>query len=121
MTTIDITKVLSQDLKSRSTVGDLLLYVQNSNAKDVQIDFSKVQFATRSFMDEYYNTFINDRGKLNGIKVDTVNMPDDLQYMLNVVSRTQTGKKIYEEQGNTHTHYFKTVAEMAVWLKTLCL
>lgn len=121
MITIDITKVLSQDLKSRSTVGDLMLYVQNCDERDINIDFSCVKFATRSFMDEYYNTFINDRGKLNDITVNTINMPDDLQYMLNVVSRSQTGKKIYDEPENTHTHYFKTVEEMAGWMRTLCL
>lgn len=85
MKIIDITTVLSQDLKSRSTVADLLLYVQNTHEQEVQIDFSKVLFATRSFIDEYYNTFIEDHGKLNGIKVESINLPEDIQYMLNVV------------------------------------
>ena len=104
MKTIDITTVLSPDLKSRSTVADLLLYVLNSNEQEIQIDFSRVLFATRSFMDEYYNTFVNDHGKLNGIKVESINLPEDIQYMLNVVSQTQTGKKLYEEPANTTTH-----------------
>ena len=76
MKTIDITTVLSPDLKSRSTVADLLLYVLNSNEQEIQIDFAKVLFATRSFMDEYYNTFVNDHGKLNGIKVESINLPE---------------------------------------------
>ena len=63
MKTIDITTVLSPDLKSRSTVADLLLYVLNSNEQEIQIDFAKVLFATRSFMDEYYNTFVRDKHK----------------------------------------------------------
>ena len=118
---IDITTVLSQDLKSRSTVADLLLYVQNTHEQEVQIDFSKVLFATRSFIDEYYNTFIEDHGKLNGIKVESINLPEDIQYILNVVSQTQTGKKIYEEPANTSTHRFNTVKEMTDWMRTMCL
>lgn len=121
MKTIDITNVLSQDLKSRSTVEDLLLYVQNTHEQEVEIDFSKVLFATRSFMDEYYNTFINDHGKLNGIRVKTVNLPEDIQFMLNAVSQTQTGKKLYKEPDNTTTHHFETVKEMTDWLRAICL
>ena len=95
MKTIDITTVLSPDLKSRSTVADLLLYVLNSNEQEIQIDFSRVLFATRSFMDEYYNTFVNDHGFVNGIKVESINLPECIQYMLNLVSQTQTGNKLY--------------------------
>ena len=121
MKIIDITSVLSNDLKSRIAVEDLLLYVKNTHEAEVSIDFSKVLFATRSFMDEYYNTFVNDHGKLNGIKVESINLPDDVLYMLNVVSKTQTGKKMYEEPVNTSTHRFKTVKELTDWMRTICL
>lgn len=121
MNTIDITSILSENLKSRSLVSDLLLYIKNSNYGEVTIDFSKVKFATRSFMDEFYNTFVNDRGKLAGIKVAFANMPSDIQYMLNVVSRTQTGKKMYEEPENTSVKSFKTVGEFTSWMHSLHL
>ena len=121
MVTIDITSLLSPDLKSRTAVSDLLLYVKSLRDENVQIDFSKVQFATRSFMDEYYNTFVNDRGKLDGIKVESVNLPDDIKYMLNVVSQTQTGKKIYEDPENTVVRRFDTVKELTDYLRTICL
>ena len=121
MATIDITSLLSPDLKSRTAVSDLLLYVKSLRDENVQIDFSKVQFATRSFMDEYYNTFVNDRGKLDGIKVESVNLPDDIKYMLNVVSQTQTGKKIYEDPENTVVRRFDTVKELTDYLRTICL
>ena len=121
MKTIDITTVLSPDLKSRSTVADLQLYVLHSNEQEIQNDFSRVLFATRSFLVEYYNTFVNDHGKLNEIKVESINLPEDIQYMLNVVSQTQTGKKLYEEPANTTTHRFQTVKEMTDWMKAICL
>ena len=35
MTTIDITRILSQDLKSRSRANDLLLFIKNSNESEV--------------------------------------------------------------------------------------
>ncbi len=57
MTTIDITRILSQDLKSRSRANDLLLFIKNSNESEVTIDFRNVMFATRSFIDEFYNLF----------------------------------------------------------------
>ena len=121
MTTIDIALLLSPDLKSRTAVSDLLMYVKSLREDHVQIDFSKVQFATRSFMDEYYNTFVNDHGKLEGIKVESVNLSDDIKYMLNVVSQTQTGKKIYEDPANTIVRRFATAQEMTEYLRTLCL
>ena len=121
MATIDITSLLSPDLKSRTAVSDLLLYVKSLRDENVQIDFAKVQFATRSFMDEYYNTFVNDHGKLEGIKVESINLPDDIKYMLNVVSQTQTGKKIYEDPENTVVRRFDTVKELTDYLRTICL
>ncbi len=50
MTTIDITRILSQDLKSRSRANDLLLFIKNSNESEVTIDFRNVMFATMSFI-----------------------------------------------------------------------
>ena len=55
---IDITSLLGADLKSRYAVKDLLLYINNTEADSVVIDFAKVKFATRSFIDEYYNVIM---------------------------------------------------------------
>ena len=59
--TLDITDILSQDLKSRSTVTDLRVFIEHQQAENVMIDFSKVLFATRSFIDEYYNRSYSGR------------------------------------------------------------
>ena len=50
---IDITVCIGRDLKSRITVKNLYDMIQNQNLKDVKIDFRNVNFATRSFMDEF--------------------------------------------------------------------
>ena len=48
---IDITNLLSADLKSRYAVNDLLLFINNTEGDDIVIDFANVKFATRSFID----------------------------------------------------------------------
>ena len=67
MITIDITSILSPDLKSRSRANDLMLFVKNSNESEVIIDFSKVMFAIMGFLlclvftggYKYFPTFLN--------------------------------------------------------------
>lgn len=105
--TIDITSVIAVDLRSRSTVHDLLQLIQNSGEKKVVLDFSKVEFATRSFVDEFYNVFIKQPVK--GVDVEFANMPTDLKEMLEVVKQTQKGKPSKEKIANVET--FDTVEE----------
>lgn len=88
MKTIDITNILSTDLKSRSRANDLMLFIKNSNESDVKIDFSNVAFATRSFIDEFYNLFLKDNLSLP-FKIEIINVPEDIQAMFNSVSKTQ--------------------------------
>lgn len=93
--TIDITNVIAVDLSSRSTVHDLLQLIQNSGEKKVVLDFSKVEFATRSFVDEFYNVFI--KKPVEGVDIKFENMPDELVKMLEVVKQTQNGKPNQEK------------------------
>ena len=93
--TIDITSVIAVDLRSRSTVHDLLQLIQNSGEKKVVLDFSKVEFATRSFVDEFYNVFI--KKPVEGVDIKFENMPDELVKMLEVVKQTQNGKPSQEK------------------------
>ena len=55
---IDIAKCIGRDLNSRIVVRDLYDKIINENMTHVIIDFSNVNFATRSFMDEFYNIFV---------------------------------------------------------------
>jgi len=96
MRTIDVTSILGPDLKSRLAVNDVLTYVKNTGDDDIVLDFSRVQFATRSFMDEFYNTFVKPGCVFH---VSLVGMPGDIAYMLKVVSTTQTKAKHMESVG----------------------
>ena len=93
MRTIDITEVLSPDLKSRMNVDDLRLFIENSQEKTVVIDFSNVKFATRSFIDEFYNVFLKTPDVLP-FKVEIANVPEDMNIMFESVCRTQARRKV---------------------------
>ena len=62
-TILDITTILSQDLKSRFAVNDLFLYIKNAGSESIVIDFANVKFATRSFVDEYHFGAWKERAK----------------------------------------------------------
>ena len=89
-TIIEITTILSADLKSRYAVSDLLLYIKNMGCESAVVDFANVKFATRSFIDEYYNAIMKSQ---NGIKIETINIPEDIQYIFEAVQRTQHKEK----------------------------
>lgn len=45
---IDVAQLLSPDLKSRMRAQDLKLLIENSEEKEIELDFQGVKFATRS-------------------------------------------------------------------------
>lgn len=93
MKTIDIAQILSPDLKSRMRAQDLKLYVKNSGADAVEFDFGNVKFATRSFIDEFYNLFLKANSD-KSISVEITNVPQDIKTMLDSVSHTQIKAKV---------------------------
>ena len=115
MRTIDITQILTQDLKSRVRVHDLKLFIENSGEKDVVLDFANVKFATRSFMDEFYNVFLKDTDK-NTFAVELTNIPQDINALLESVSKTQTKAKVIPT--TTRTTIFSTLEEAISFLKS---
>lgn len=60
---IDITDITSRDLKSRESArrvkGVIDELVVRTGADVVEVDFGKVEFSTRCFMDEFYNLFLS--------------------------------------------------------------
>ena len=116
MTTIDITKILSSELQSRIRVHDLLQYIVNSQSANVTVDFKNVQFATRSFMDEFYNVFLKNPSA-NAFKFKVTNLPSDISAMLESVSKTQTGGKTIQATSNVTV--FKSISEAKRFLNTL--
>lgn len=117
MRTIDITEILSPDLKSRMRAQDLKLFVENCK-EDVVLDFSNVKFATRSFIDEFYNLFMKNPS-VNTFKVEITNVPEDINTMLETVSRTQTRVKIIPS--HTREMSFKNVDDLVNYLSTATL
>ena len=118
MNTIDIAQILSPDLKSRMRAQDLRLYIQNSGADVVELDFSHVKFATRSFMDEFYNLFLKD-ARANNFTVKITNVPEDIKAMLDAVSRTQVKTTVIPS--DTPEMTFKSVDEFLKFLSTVVL
>ena len=82
---IDIAVCIGRDLKSRIAVKNLYDMIQNQNWTQVKIDFRNVNFATRSFMDEFYNVFITNAD----LNVELINLSPELKAMLDAVKSTQ--------------------------------
>lgn len=118
MKTIDIAQILSPDLKSRMRAQDLKLYVQNSEADAVVLDFQGVKFATRSFIDEFYNLFLKTPDA-NAFSVEITNVPEDIKALLDAVSRTQVRAKVIPSQ--TKEVSFKDVKEFLSYLSSITL
>lgn len=116
-TAIDITAVLGPDLKSRSVVGDLALYVVNTGAESVVVDFSQVQFVTRSFVDEFYNTFVKQTP--SGVQVELTGVSEDIQAVFEAVKSTQTKKKPTTNTGTVRS--FDTISQLRDFLSGLAL
>ena len=118
MKTIDISDILTPDLKSRMRAQDLKLMVENSGVDAVVMDFQGVKFATRSFIDEFYNLFLKTP-EANTFRVELINVPSDIKAMLDAVSRTQVRAKVIPSQSQEVS--FKNVKEFLNYFSTLVL
>jgi hypothetical protein len=88
--------------------------------KDVKVDFSKVTYATRSFIDEYYNIFIKNHNTLeNNIHVENINISSDIQAIFNAVSNTQNGESKKRSSQNASVVSFTNVDDLNNFLSTL--
>ena len=118
MKTIDIAQILTPDLKSRMRAQDLKQLIENSESSVVELDFQGVQFATRSFIDEFYNLFLK-KPDANAFRVELTNVPEDIKTMLDAVSRTQVRAKVIPS--HTQEVSFKSVDEMLKYFSTVTL
>ena len=118
MKTIDVEQILSPDLKSRMRAQDLRQLIVNSEADAVELDFRGVKFATRSFIDEFYNLFLKNPGE-NSFHVELINVPEDIKAMLDAVSRTQVRAKVIP--ASTPEVSFKDAREFLNFLSTSVL
>ena len=115
---IDIAQIFSPDLKSRMRAQDLKLLIENSEEKEIELDFQGVKFATRSFIDEFYNLFLKNP-KVNTFQVKLTNVHEDIKTMLDTVSRTQVRAKVIPSQ--TQEISFKNVKEFLNYLSSVAL
>ena len=118
MKTIDVEQILSPDLKSRMRAQDLRQLIVNSEADAVELDFRGVKFATRSFIDEFYNLFLKTP-EANTFRVELINVPSDIKAMLDSVSRTQVRAKVIPSQSQEVA--FKDVKEFLNYFSTVVL
>lgn len=118
MKTVDIAQLMSADLKSRMRAQDLKLLVENSGEKSVIFDFKGVKFATRSFIDEFYNLFLKPSIACK-FDVELINVPSDIKAMLDSVSKTQVRAKVIP--ASTSETHFKDVKEVIQFLSSAML
>ncbi|MBC5623552.1 MULTISPECIES: hypothetical protein [Butyricimonas] len=115
--TIDISAIISQDLKSRVVVRDFELYIKNLHVPVVIVDFRNVKFATRSFIDEFYNTFLKSENAET--KVELENIPSDLQAIFEAVKLTQNRPKSKDNTGAVV--YLDNISDIKKFFSTLAL
>ena len=114
--TIDITKILSRDIINRSRARDLKAYIVKQKLAEVELDFKDIKFATRSFIDEFYNLFLKDASSLP-FKVEITNGPADIQAMITSVSKTQTKVKTIRQTSNVLN--FDNVDDLLKYMSTV--
>lgn len=73
MITIDITTVVGNELKSRTSARDFAKYLQNMNIREALVDFAHVKSVTRSFIDEFYYLLMSE-GNVQGVHLKLINM-----------------------------------------------
>lgn len=118
MKTLDIAQILSPDLKSRVRAHDLKLFIENGQDPFITLDFQNVKFATRSFIDEFYNIFLKTP-QTNNFQLEIINVPEDINTILETVSRTQSHVKVIPS--TIPEKSFKDVKEFLHFLGSIVL
>ncbi len=111
MVLIDITSILSQDLTSRESARRLASCIPSET--DVVFDFRNVKFATRCFIDEFYNLFLKNPSDQT-YSIQITNVPEDINTMIETVSKTQNKVKTIPE--TAHVKSFSTVDEFMQYM-----
>lgn len=94
MKTINIAEILYPDLSFRAQARGFRPFVEENDVADgVMVDFSGVKFASRAFMDEFYNLFLSPAVSSES-KVVVANMSDDIAAILESVVRTNTHPRV---------------------------
>jgi len=112
----DITAFAGRDLKSRITVRKFFDFILSHDVDFVTIDFKNLNFATRSFIDEFYNLFINNPE----IKVELLHVSSEIMAMFNAVKSTQRrSKSISLRRKSVKVTRFSSISEVNAFLGSL--
>ena len=114
---IDITAYIGRDLKSRVAAREFYDKISNEQRTNIKIDFGNVSFATRSFMDEFYNIFIANVD----MNVELINLSAEIEAMLDAVKATQHRPKNSANRISSHHDdiRFSSISEANKYLDAL--
>lgn len=118
MKTVDITAILGQELKSRTSARDFAKYLENMQISQVHVDFSHVKSVTRSFMDEFYYLLVKE-GNSQGVQLDLINMNEQVQEFLKAVKRTSEAPRKASAPDNARFLNPISVQQLSEYLATL--
>jgi len=89
--TISVLKLLGHSIHTREASDILIQQVEQKSEKTVELDFSKVEYISRSFADQFY--FDKEQTASHTGKIIIVSNADKpIAQMLSAVSRTQSKK-----------------------------
>lgn len=109
---IYISEFVGANLNSRLAVRNMRDDIIKENIEYVIIDFSNVVFASRSFMDEFYNVMILN----NNFSVEVINLPPEINSLLTIIKSNQHTSRTYKK---SNVKSFSTVNEVNNYLNTL--
>lgn len=113
---IDISTFTGRDLKSRIAVREFRDQILSQDITAVVIDFKNVSFATRSFIDEFYNLFFVN----SDIRTELVHVSPEIQAMLDAVKLTQQRvKPSLKNRNSEKTIQFSSINEVNKFLSSL--
>ena len=116
MKTINIAEILSPNLSFRAQDRSFRQFVAGNDATDaLMVDFSGVRFASRAFLDEFYNLFLSPSdADSSPFKVEVVNLPASVAAMLEAVVKSNTQPRVHPAGPEPETSLveFKNVEEM---------
>lgn len=85
---ISVSEQIGKLLNTREAATMLLDVVRESKCSVIELDFTSVEFMSRSFADQFHKDKIELQNKLN-VSIDIVNANEEIINILQTVSRTQ--------------------------------
>lgn len=118
MKTIDIAAILGTELKSRASARDFATYLRNMQMNEVCVDFSRIHFVTRSFMDEFYQLLLKvDKNMSTSVHLHNTN--EQVEAYLKSVEKTSARPRPVVRIPNAHFVDLQTVQQLNDYLASI--